>query len=71
MQTKLKRNESDKIIAGVMAGFADYFKQDVTLWRLGIVLLALLTAVIPVLVFYVIAWYVMPPKDGVDYTVVE
>lgn len=84
MNKKLQRDEKHKMLGGVMAGFSNYFKQDVTIWRLGIVLLALVTAVIPVLVFYFIAWFVMPPKDKVnaegregplgdevEYTVVE
>lgn len=54
-----------------MSGFADYFGSDVTLWRVGVVLLALLTGIIPVLIGYFIAWYLMPSKHGVEYTVVD
>lgn len=78
MPKKLQRDENNKMIGGVMAGFANYFKNDVTVWRLAVVLLALVTAILPVVVFYLIAWFIMPPKDKlsggdgeVEYTVVE
>jgi len=71
-QKKLVRDEKRKLLGGVMAGFANYFRSDVTIWRLGIVLLALLTAIVPVVVFYVIAWLVMPDRDSeVEYEVVR
>jgi phage shock protein C len=71
MTKKLERDEQNKLAGGVMAGFANYFKTDVTIWRLGIVLLAILTAVVPVAVFYLIAWFVMPEKSDVEYRVVD
>lgn len=75
MNKKLQRDENNKMIGGVVAGFADYVRHDVTLWRLGVVALAIITGVIPVLVFYLISWIVMPPKgstpDEVHYEVVD
>ena len=71
MKKKLERDESKKMLGGVMAGFSNYFKHDVTIWRIGIVGLALVTAVIPVVAFYLISWLVMPVKDRVEYTVID
>lgn len=68
---KLQRDENKKMLGGVLAGFSHYFKNDVTVWRLGVVLLAILTGILPVVVFYLIAWFVMPVKDDANYTVVE
>ena len=39
---RLYRNPNDKMLAGVLSGFAAYTGTDATLWRLGFVLLALL-----------------------------
>jgi phage shock protein C len=51
-----------KKIAGVCAGFAEYFDMDVTLMRL--IFLVLLVAPPGVgLIGYVIAWIAMPPDS--------
>lgn len=71
MPKKLKRKDDTKLVGGVMAGFAAYFRHDVTIWRLGIVLLALVTAVVPLVAFYILAWIVMPDSSEVDYEVFE
>lgn len=72
MTKKLVKNDKEKMLGGVVAGIADYFKQDPTVWRVGVVLLAVLTGLVPILVFYFVAWFVMPGDDaGADYTVVD
>jgi len=48
------------MLGGVCGGFADYFDIDPSLVRLIFVGLALVTAVLPMLIFYVIAWIVVP-----------
>ena len=60
MAKKQLRKSSDKIIAGVAGGVAEYLNADPTLIRLLFVLIMLLTAVLPVVLFYVIAWIIMP-----------
>lgn len=52
----------NKIIAGVCAGFAEYLDMDPVLIRLIFVALTLVTGVIAGLLFYVIAWIVMPQR---------
>ena len=76
MQTnkKLTRDVDNKVIAGVVAGLANYFGHDATLWRLGAVLLILATGFFPGVLLYVVAWVLMPPAsaaDNVTYTVNE
>lgn len=75
MNKKLERNEDKKMIGGVIAGFSDYLKHDVTVWRLGVVALAIITGILPVVVFYLVSWFVMPRqsryRDDVEYAVVE
>ena len=60
MAKKLSRSLSRKMLGGVCGGFADYFDIDPSLVRLIFVGLALVTAVLPMLCFYVIAWIVVP-----------
>jgi phage shock protein C len=62
MKKKLYRNKEDAMLGGVIAGLADYIGGDVTLWRLGYIAVLLMTAVAPLLITYVIAWIIMPPR---------
>ena len=65
MEKKIYRLQSNKMIGGVCAGLAEYLDIDATLIRLLFVALSLLTAIFPMLVFYVIAWIIVPVKDEV------
>lgn len=56
---RLRRVMSEKKIAGVCAGFAEYFDMDVTLVRLIWVALFLLPPS-PGLIIYVVAWIILP-----------
>jgi len=59
----LKRIPSKGIIAGVIAGFADYFVVDVTMLRVLYVLFVLVTGFFPGVIAYFIAILIMP-VDG-------
>jgi phage shock protein C len=63
MSKRLYRSNSKKMIAGVCGGLADYFDIDVSLVRLIFVALSLVTAIIPMLIFYVIAWIILPVEE--------
>jgi phage shock protein C len=56
---RLRRVIADKKIAGVCAGFAEYFDMDVTLVRLIWVGLLLLPPS-PGLIIYIVAWIILP-----------
>lgn len=58
---KLYRSENDKMVSGVLGGFAEYFNIDATVMRLGYVLFTLLTCFAGIL-FYIIAWIIIPMK---------
>ena len=58
---KLYRSETDKMIAGVCGGIADYFTLDPTLVRLGYILFSVFTVFSGVLA-YLILWVVVPKK---------
>ena len=57
----LYRDERNKMLGGVCAGLADYFGVDVTLVRLGVVVLGLAAHVFT-LIAYLILWAVMPAR---------
>jgi len=58
---RLIRPRADRKIAGVCAGFAEYFDLDVTLVRV-VWLISVFLGVCLGLVAYVIAWIVMPDE---------
>jgi phage shock protein C len=63
MAKKLFRSEKNKMIGGVCAGLAEYFDIDSSLVRLIFVALTMITAILPMLVFYIIAWIVIPLSE--------
>ena len=63
MPKKLYRSRTKKMIAGVCGGLADYFEIDISLVRLIFVGISLVTAIIPMLIFYVIAWIILPVEE--------
>ena len=60
MNKKLRRSRDNQMIAGVCAGLADYFSIDITLARVGYVLLSIFSAGFPGILVYIILWAVMP-----------
>jgi phage shock protein C len=60
---KLMRSRADRKIAGVCAGFAEYFDLDVTVVRVVWLIVALLTG--GGFLAYIIAWIVMPEEPQV------
>ncbi|MCJ7564631.1 MAG: PspC domain-containing protein [Candidatus Aminicenantes bacterium] len=57
---RLFRSVDHKMLGGVCAGLADYFDIDVSLVRLAFVGIAILSALFPMFIFYIIAWLVIP-----------
>jgi len=66
MERKLYKNSDKKMISGVLAGFADYFNIDVTLLRIGYVLLSIVVDGFPGLILYIILAIVMPDISDKD-----
>jgi phage shock protein C len=58
MQKRLHRSRTEKMIAGVCGGFAEYFDVDPTLVRVVWVLITLLAGV--GILLYLILWVIMP-----------
>ncbi len=63
---QLRRSADDRMLAGVAGGLARYLGADVTLVRVIIVALALLTG--PGVALYLAAWLLIP-EDGEDQSV--
>ncbi len=61
MEKKLYRSETDRKIAGVCGGIAEYFDLDSTLVRLGWILF--LFAGGSGILAYFIAWLIMPDRN--------
>jgi phage shock protein PspC (stress-responsive transcriptional regulator) len=63
---RLRRSATEKRIAGVCGGFAQYLDFDVTIVRLVWVLLTILTGLVGGIIAYLVAWIVMPkgPTPG-------
>ena len=64
MAKKLVRPLERKMIGGVCAGLAENMDIDVSLTRLIFVALAFITAVFPMVIFYLIAWIIIPPEES-------
>ena len=62
MKKKLTRSD-DKIIAGVCAGIAEYFGLDISLVRIGYILLSLIGVVFTGILAYIILWIIIPDKQ--------
>lgn len=62
---RLYRSETDRMWAGVLGGFAEYFEVDPTFIRGIYIILDIVTGIIPLLIGYFILAYIMPLKSEV------
>jgi phage shock protein PspC (stress-responsive transcriptional regulator) len=56
----LRRSQSNRMIAGVIAGLAEYIGMDVTLARAIFVVLSVVSAAFPGMIVYALLWLIMP-----------
>jgi phage shock protein C len=59
----LRRSRSDRMVAGVVGGLAEYFGVDVTLARVVYVVVSALSAAFPGLLVYLVLWLVVPEGE--------
>lgn len=59
-----KRSKKDRLVTGVLGGFADYFNIDSTVVRIVWLISLGLTGFIPGIIVYVIASIVFPEKGA-------
>jgi len=60
---KLRRSRSDRIIAGVCGGLADYFGLSPTGMRVVYVLASILSVAFPGIIVYLILWALIPSEE--------
>ena len=60
---KLYRSRTERWLAGVCGGFAEYAGLDATLMRLLFALVVLFTSIVPGLLVYLVAAMVMPEPE--------
>lgn len=63
MAKKLYRKKTQKVIGGVCAGLSEYFDLDVNIMRLLFIAVALLSALLPMVIFYIVAWIIVPVEE--------
>jgi phage shock protein C len=62
MAKRLTRSKTQKMLGGLCGGLAEYFDIDVSLVRLIFIGLDLMTGILPMIFFYLIAWAVVPTE---------
>lgn len=60
MEPKKLRRSNNRMLAGVIAGLAEYFDVDVTVLRVCYVLLSILSAAFPGVLVYILLMLIMP-----------
>ena len=60
---RLRRSRNDRWIGGVCGGLAEYLNMDATLVRVGVVIIALVTAAVPVAAIYLLMMLLIPEAD--------
>ena len=59
----LRRSRSNRQIAGVVGGLAEYFGVDPTLLRVAYVVISIVSAAFPGILVYVLLWLLVPEAD--------
>ena len=62
---RLYRSETDKQLAGVCAGIAEYFNLDPTLVRVGFIFITFITGFFPGILAYIVIALITPTKSEV------
>lgn len=68
---KLYRSEENKVWKGIIGGFGEYFNVDPVLLRIVFIFFVLATGIIPGVVTYIIALFIVPKKPTKEAEVVD
>ena len=60
----LRRSRDKGMIAGVVAGLAQYFSMDVTLLRVLYVLVSIISVAFPGILAYILLWILIPEEGS-------
>jgi len=58
----LRRSRHNRMLGGVVGGFADYIGMDATLARILYVVISICSAAFPGALVYIICWLVIPEE---------
>lgn len=64
MKGPLRRSRTNRLIGGVVAGWADYLGMDITLARALYVLISICSAAFPGILVYIIFWILTPEEPA-------
>lgn len=60
MTKRLYKSSENKVVAGVIGGLGEYYDIDPTILRLGFIVLAIFTNLIPAVIGYIVAMLIVP-----------
>jgi len=63
MRKPLRRSRSNRMIAGVVGGLAEYWSLNPTLARVIFVVVSILSAAFPGIVVYAVLWLIIPEGE--------
>jgi phage shock protein C len=63
MRKPLRRSRTNRMIAGVVGGLAEYWSIDPTLARVVFVVVSVVSAAFPGILVYAILWLLIPEGD--------
>jgi phage shock protein PspC (stress-responsive transcriptional regulator) len=63
MAVPLRRSSTNKMIAGVCGGLAEWMGWDPTIVRILYVLVSIFSAAFPGILVYLVLWFVMPKES--------
>jgi phage shock protein C len=61
---KLYRSKENRAVSGVIGGIGEYFEIDPTILRLVYIFLLFATAIVPGIIAYLIASFIVPERPG-------
>jgi phage shock protein C len=64
MAKKFFRSKTNRVLGGVCGGLADYLDVDLNLMRLLFIAVTVFTALLPMMLLYLIAWIIVPLEES-------
>ncbi|MGG3804485.1 PspC domain-containing protein [Metabacillus fastidiosus] len=65
MKKKLYRSRTDRKLAGILGGLADYFGIDATILRIVFIVALFATSFLPLPLVYIVMAFVVPNEEDV------
>jgi phage shock protein C len=63
---KLYKSDTNKVISGVIGGIGEYYNIDPTVLRLACIVVAILTAIVPSILGYIVASIIVPSRPHTE-----